>query len=92
MRESRAHALSPYPYPFPPSPPLPLQVPWRQLCQSTLTPSDLLAFKDAVHNDYYFEFYVEDLPMWGYVGEIAGEDLILGEMEGDPPNPQILPQ
>ncbi|GMH52556.1 hypothetical protein TrRE_jg1584 [Triparma retinervis] len=58
------------------------QVPWRQLCQTTLTPEDVAAFKEAVHNDYYFEFYVEDLPMWGYVGEISGEDLVLGEIEG----------
>ncbi|GMI20401.1 hypothetical protein TrCOL_g13506 [Triparma columacea] len=58
------------------------QVPWRQLCQVSLNAREIAAFKEAVHNDYYFEFYIEDLPMWGYVGEIAGEDLVLGEIEG----------
>ena len=33
-----------------------------------------------MHQDYFFEFFVEDLPMWGYVGEIIGEDLLLGEV------------
>ena len=56
------------------------QVPWRQLCDVTLTPDQVKAFKDAVHQDYFFEFFVEDLPMWGYVGEIVGEDLLLGEV------------
>mmetsp|Transcript_26860 Transcript_26860/g.56115 ORF Transcript_26860/g.56115 Transcript_26860/m.56115 type:complete len:609 (+) Transcript_26860:9-1835(+) len=58
------------------------QVPWRQLCDVTLTPDQVKAFKEAVHQDYFFEFFVEDLPMWGYVGEIVGEDLLLGELEG----------
>jgi hypothetical protein len=25
---------------------------------------------------------VEDLPMWGYIGDISDEDVILGEVEG----------
>lgn len=58
------------------------QVPWRQLCQVKLSPDQVKQFKDGVHQDYYFEFFVEDLPMWGYIGEIVGEDLILGETEG----------
>lgn len=37
-------------------------------------------FKDAIHNNYFFEMFVEDLPMWGYVGIVEDEDLILGEM------------
>ena len=57
------------------------QVPWRQLCEVDLTPEQVQQFKEAVHDDYYFEMLVEDLPMWGYIGEITGEDLILGELE-----------
>ncbi len=26
--------------------------------------------------------FVEDLPMWGYIGDIADEDMIMGEIEG----------
>jgi hypothetical protein len=57
------------------------QVPWRSLCEVDLSPSQVASFKAAVHDDYYFEMFVEDLPMWGYIGEITGEDLILGEVE-----------
>lgn len=55
---------------------------WRLLCKKLLTPKDLQAFKEAIHNDYFFEMLVEDLPMWGYIGEIEDEDLIIGETEG----------
>ena len=26
--------------------------------------------------------FVEDLPMWGYIGDTADEDIIVGEIEG----------
>tara|TARA_B110000305_G_C19142524_1_gene494184 strand:- start:329 stop:739 length:411 start_codon:yes stop_codon:yes gene_type:complete len=38
-------------------------------------------FKEGVHDSYYFEMLIEDLPMWGYLGEIEGEDIIMGEGE-----------
>lgn len=28
-------------------------------------------FKNAVEADYFFELFVDDLPMWGYVGEVT---------------------
>jgi hypothetical protein len=56
-------------------------VPFRTLCELELHPKQVQRFKEAVHDDYYFELLVEDLPMWGYVGAIEGEDLILGELE-----------
>merc|ERR1719181_1160635 len=37
-------------------------------------------FADAIEDDYYFEMFVEDLPMWGYIGEVEGEQL-LGHLE-----------
>lgn len=37
---------------------------WRSLCKKTLTSSDLKRFKEAIHNNYFFEMFVEDLPMW----------------------------
>lgn len=57
-------------------------VDWRLLCKKYLTPKDLMAFKEAIHNEYFFEMFVEDLPMWGYIGDTADEDLIVGETEG----------
>ena len=55
---------------------------WRPLCHKELSVDDVLAFKDAIHNDWFFEMFVEDLPMWGYIGEVVKEDFIIGEVEG----------
>ena len=57
-------------------------VEWRLLCKKTLTKEDLTKFKEAIHNNYFFEMFVEDLPMWGYIGDVTDEDLIVGEVEG----------
>ena len=57
-------------------------VEWRLLCNKELAPVELQKFKDAIHNDYYFEMFVEDLPLWGYIGDAAYEDMIVGETEG----------
>ena len=55
---------------------------WRLLCKSTLGTKELTKFKEAIHNNYFFEMFIEDLPMWGYIGDFEDEDAILGEMEG----------
>ena len=55
---------------------------WRLLCKTTLGTKELSKFKEAIHNNYFFEMFIEDLPMWGYIGDIEDEDAILGETEG----------
>mmetsp|Transcript_1716 Transcript_1716/g.3842 ORF Transcript_1716/g.3842 Transcript_1716/m.3842 type:complete len:628 (-) Transcript_1716:1269-3152(-) len=57
-------------------------VEWRMLCKKHLVPKDILKLKDAIHNNYFFEMFVEDLPMWGYIGDIEDEDMLVGETEG----------
>ena len=57
-------------------------VEWRLLCKEKLSTKALEQFKDAIHNNYFFEMFVEDLPMWGYIGDVANEDFIIGEVEG----------
>lgn len=57
-------------------------VEWRLLCKKLLAKEDLEKLKDAIHNNYFFEMFVEDLPMWGYIGDTADEDIIVGEVEG----------
>lgn len=27
-------------------------------------------FKDSIEADYFFEMLIDDLPMWGYIGEV----------------------
>jgi len=56
-------------------------VQWFLLCEKTLNPEELTMFSDAIEDDYYFEMFIEDLPMWGYIGEVEGEELLLGHIE-----------
>lgn len=56
-------------------------VPWRLLCEQSFSRAELQVFTSAIENDYYFEMFIEDLPMWGYVGEVEGEDVLLGHLE-----------
>ena len=56
-------------------------VDWRLLCKQELGTDELNQFKEAIHNNYFFEMFAEDLPMWGYIGDAIDEDIILGESE-----------
>mmetsp|Transcript_43322 Transcript_43322/g.63580 ORF Transcript_43322/g.63580 Transcript_43322/m.63580 type:complete len:628 (+) Transcript_43322:127-2010(+) len=53
---------------------------WMILCSKILQPEEIQKFHDAIHNNYFFEMFVEDLPMWGYIGEIVGEDELFGDV------------
>jgi len=55
-------------------------VEWRLLCKKHLLPADVQRLKDAIHNNYFFEMFVEDLPMWGYIGDISDGEDIIGEI------------
>lgn len=58
-------------------------VPWRTLCEEDMDVEDLLELKDAVEDDFFFEMFLDDLPMWGYVGEVIHEDFLIGKaMQG----------
>jgi transmembrane 9 superfamily protein 1 len=57
-------------------------VDWRLLCTSTLQKTQMEKFKEAIHNNYFFEMFVEDLPMWGYIGDVTDEDFLIGEVKG----------
>lgn len=54
----------------------PYHVPFRvdkeneSLCRKTLTKADLKKFRKAVEEDYYFQMFYDDLPIWGFVGKI----------------------
>ncbi|XP_004504187.1 transmembrane 9 superfamily member 1-like [Cicer arietinum] len=39
-------------------------------CQIDLDDAKAKQFKDAIENNYWFEFFMDDLPLWGYVGEL----------------------
>jgi hypothetical protein len=44
-------------------------VQWRVLCTRTLSVDDVKLFRKAVEEEYYFEMYMDGLPMWGFVGD-----------------------
>lgn len=50
-------------------------VPVETICKSALSGEDKLkAFVYAVRNDYWYQMYIDDLPIWGKVGEREGND------------------
>jgi hypothetical protein len=53
-------------------------VPWRSLCEEYLSTVELKQFKDAVEDDFFFEMLIDDLPVWGYIGEVVHEEFLLG--------------
>ncbi|XWS62825.1 hypothetical protein CRYUN_Cryun06bG0043900 [Craigia yunnanensis] len=40
------------------------------ICKVELDEAKVKQFKDAIENSYWFEFFVDDLPLWGFVGEL----------------------
>lgn len=59
--------------------PISADVAKTEFCQVVLTDDKLKAFKYAVRNHYWYQMYLDDLPIWGIVGEMenAGQDLYL---------------
>ncbi|KAL1542818.1 Transmembrane 9 superfamily member 1 [Salvia divinorum] len=39
------------------------------ICEIELEGTRVEQFKDAIDNSYWFEFFMDDLPLWGFVGE-----------------------
>ena len=39
-----------------------------------MSEEDATKLSMAVHNHYWYQFYVDDLPMWGMVGDERKED------------------
>uniref|UniRef100_A0A2P2MEG6 Transmembrane 9 superfamily member n=1 Tax=Rhizophora mucronata TaxID=61149 RepID=A0A2P2MEG6_RHIMU len=40
------------------------------ICHLDLDEGKVKQLKDAIENNYWFEFFVDDLPLWGFVGEL----------------------
>ncbi|KAJ0237782.1 Transmembrane 9 superfamily member 5 [Hirschfeldia incana] len=40
------------------------------LCHKRLTSSDISRFRDIIAQDFYFQMYYDDLPLWGFVGKL----------------------
>ncbi|XP_051139427.1 transmembrane 9 superfamily member 1-like [Andrographis paniculata] len=40
-----------------------------KVCEIELEADKVKQFKDAIENSYWFEFFMDDLPLWGFIGE-----------------------
>ncbi|KAH7307317.1 hypothetical protein KP509_22G054000 [Ceratopteris richardii] len=45
------------------------------LCKKLLTREEVKSFRDAVKQDYYFQMYYDDLPVWGFIGKTDDQEL-----------------
>lgn len=46
----------------------------KKFCSVRLTEQDFNAFSYALRNRYWYQIYVDDLPVWGIVGEVGDGD------------------
>jgi transmembrane 9 superfamily protein 3 len=57
-------------------------VPKTTICSQTLSSDDAEAFKYAISRHYWYELFMDDLPIWGFVGDVkpskaaGGEDTV----------------
>eukprot|EP01100_Stratorugosa_tubuloviscum_P003354 TRINITY_DN180_c3_g1_i1.p1 TRINITY_DN180_c3_g1~~TRINITY_DN180_c3_g1_i1.p1 ORF type:complete len:582 (+),score=176.99 TRINITY_DN180_c3_g1_i1:78-1823(+) len=50
--------------------------PTTSICMKELTPREVETFRYAVRNQYWYQLFLDDLPIWGMVGEVLdGEPL-----------------
>ena len=52
----------------------------EDVCDMVLDKDSVAAFELAVNGQYWYELFLDDLPMWGMVGEILRDDAH-GQME-----------
>jgi transmembrane 9 superfamily protein 3 len=45
-------------------------IPQKQYCEVELTENVYKAFAYAIRNHYWYQMYIDDLPIWGIVGEV----------------------
>ncbi|PIN25419.1 Endosomal membrane protein, EMP70 [Handroanthus impetiginosus] len=43
------------------------------LCQQKLKRGDVAKFRDAIKNDFYYQMYYDDLPLWAFIGKVEDE-------------------
>lgn len=40
------------------------------LCQKKLTIDEVVKFRQAIVDEFYFQMYLDDLPFWGFIGRV----------------------
>lgn len=44
------------------------------ICEMTLNDASYEKFKHAIENHYWFQMYMDELPIWGLVGEVMANE------------------
>eukprot|EP01094_Clydonella_sp_ATCC50884_P022575 TRINITY_DN5229_c0_g1_i1.p1 TRINITY_DN5229_c0_g1~~TRINITY_DN5229_c0_g1_i1.p1 ORF type:complete len:497 (+),score=160.81 TRINITY_DN5229_c0_g1_i1:295-1785(+) len=45
----------------------------KTVCEKVLTEADVDVLKSAVQQQYWYQLFIDDLPMWGMVGEVVAK-------------------
>ena len=61
--------------------PFATDIEFKEICTADYNKEDLSKLATAIEEDWYYEMFVDDLPMWGYVGEHEAEDFLLGHTD-----------
>lgn len=43
------------------------------VCRQKLTKVDVAKLRDAIANDFYYQLYYDDLPLWAFIGKVEDE-------------------
>lgn len=65
----------------------PVDVPKKVLCEDPLAPRSVKEFHNAIKEHYWYELFMDDLPVWGFVGEYVSAET--SAAEGGPSEEQI---
>eukprot|EP00924_Labyrinthula_sp_SR-Ha-C_P014551 snap_masked-scaffold_34-processed-gene-1.27-mRNA-1 protein AED:0.01 eAED:0.01 QI:0/-1/0/1/-1/1/1/0/594 len=52
------------------------------LCTKALTAPEVRLFHKAIDEEYYFEFFMDNLPIWGYVGDSPSYKDVVSDVYG----------
>mmetsp|Transcript_6218 Transcript_6218/g.9808 ORF Transcript_6218/g.9808 Transcript_6218/m.9808 type:complete len:604 (+) Transcript_6218:50-1861(+) len=63
--------------------PFAVDIPKRSICKQVLTDKEANIFKHAISQHYWYQLSLDDLPVWGMVGEIVGSKQELENLEKD---------
>jgi hypothetical protein len=58
---------------------------YQNLCSVHLKDEDVEAFRNAVDNEYYFEMFLDGLPIWGYIGDLDDSSDLLMNLGAEEP-------
>lgn len=48
-------------------------VPKQLICKDEMNEARVKKFRNAIKNHYWYELFLDDLPIWGFVGEYVSE-------------------